>query len=86
MQSVLSKFKESLLLATHDFTFFNYFSVFALSVCFDFSWYIIIASSAYKAIFESVQVGKIFIYTRNKNWPRILPCETPQVFGITDEQ
>ena len=32
MQCVLSKFKESLLLATHDFTFFNSFSVFALCV------------------------------------------------------
>ena len=86
MQCVLSKFKESLLLATHDFTFFNFFSVFALSVCFNFSWYISTASSANIAIFESVQVGKSFIYTRNKNGPRILPCGTPQVIGIIDEQ
>ena len=54
MQCVLSKFKESLLLATHDFTFFNSFSVFALSVSFAFSWHFSTASSAYKAIFESV--------------------------------
>ena len=86
MQCVLSKFKESLLLATHDFRFFDSFSVFALSVCFDFSLHISTASSAYKAIFESVQAGKSFIYTRNKNGPRILPCGTPQVIVIIDEQ
>ena len=74
MQCVLSKFIESLLLATYDFTFFNFFSVFAPRVCFDFSWHISTASSAYKAIFESVQVGKSFTYTRNKKGPRILPC------------
>ena len=86
MQCVLSKFKENLLLATHDFTFFDSFSVFALSVSFGFSWHISTASSAYKAIFESVKVGKSFIYTRNKNGPKILPCRTPQVIGITDEE
>ena len=60
MQCVLSKFKESLLLATHNFTFFNYFSVFALSICFDFLWRISAASFLYKAIFGSVQVVKSF--------------------------
>ena len=41
MQCVLSKFKESLSLAIHNFTFFNSFLVFVLSVCFDFSWHIL---------------------------------------------
>ena len=86
MQCVLSKFKESLSLAIHNFTFFNSFLVFVLSVCFDFSWHISSESSAYKAIFESVQVVKSFIYTKNKNGPRILPCGTSQVIGIIDEQ
>ena len=71
MLCVLSKFKESLLLATHDFTFFNSFSVFALSVCFDFLSHIGTVSSAYKPVFESVQVGMSFIYTRNENRPSI---------------
>ena len=48
MQCALSKFKESLLLATHNFTFFNFFSVFALGAWFNFSWHIGTASSAYK--------------------------------------
>ena len=82
----LSKFKESLLLATHYFTFFNSFSVFALSVYFDFSGHISTTSSAYKAIFESVQVGKSVIHPRNKNEPRILLFGTTQVIGIIDEQ
>ena len=86
MQYVLSKFKESLKLATHDITFVNSSSLFALSLCFDFSWHISTVSSAYKAIFESEQVGMSFIYTRNKNGPRILPCGTPQVIGTIDEQ
>ena len=85
MQCVLSKFKESLLLATHDFTFFNSFSVFALRVCFDFLWHISTALSAYKAIFESEQVGKSFIYTRNKNGSKIFPYGTLQVIGIIHE-
>ena len=75
-ECVLSKFKKSLLLAIHNFILFNSFLVFVLSVCFDFSWHISTASSAYQAIFESVQVVKSFIYTKNKNGPRILPCGT----------
>ena len=65
--------QRSLLLATHDVAFFDSFSVFALRAYFKFPWHISPGSYAYKTNFESVQVGKSFINTRNKKRPRILP-------------
>ena len=63
MKRILSKLKKRLLLAAHNFSFFNSFLFFALRACFNFAWHISTALLAYNTIFESVQVGKSFIHT-----------------------
>ena len=34
-------------------------------------------SSAYKNVFEVIVSGMLFMYSRKKRGPRILPCGTP---------